>query len=79
VGDRQNNKNPGRLSQGNDFVAEVSGQQEGDAMKKEMTGAEFMTDAEFFLLKSEIIKAQAELKRLQRLYKLQIGQSYKPF
>jgi len=48
-------------------------------MKKEMTGAEFMTDAEFFLLKSEIIKAQAELKRLQRLYKLQIGQSYKPF
>jgi len=38
-----------------------------------------MTDAEFFRLKVDIVKVQAELRRLQREYKKQTGKTYQPF
>jgi len=38
-----------------------------------------MTDAEFFRLKVDIVKAESELRRLQREHKMQTGQTYKPF
>jgi len=66
VGDREDNQDTRGLSQGNDLVAEVPGQQEGGDMKKEMT------DAEFLWLKVDIVKAQEELKR-------QTGKTYQPF
>jgi len=42
-------------------------------MKKEMT------DAQFFRLKVDIVKAESELRRLQREYKRQTGKLYQPF
>jgi len=38
-----------------------------------------MTDEEFFRLKVDIVKAQAELNALQREHKRQTGKTYQPF